>query len=353
MLAAGLATAGCGKKAAGGGGAPPGGFAAQVIAVEAQRQPVSETLSIVGTIAANEMVELKSEIDGTIEEIRFQEGQPVKKGGLLVRLDETRFAASLAQAEANWHLSETTFKRNQQLLADKLIPQQEFDQSASTYTVNLRVVDWMKRQLQDARIHAPFDGVIGSRLVSPGQVIGKNTTLAWLVDLDPVKVEVNVPERFLSQLQAGQNLELRVSTYGDRPFTGKVFFIAPSVDPATRTALVKAQIPNPKHELKPGMFGNLDLTLQIRDRAVVIPEAALSQVLDGDRAMIYIVTATNTAQLVPIKLGVRLAGRVEVTEGLRGGEKVIVEGLQKIGPGAKVNVAAPEPAPAAPATAGR
>lgn len=333
---------GCNKPAAagpgGGGGRPP----TQVIAAKAERQPVSETLSLVSTIAANEMVEIKSETDGSVAEINFTEGQPVEKGRLLIRLDDSKLASAAAEAEANFKLTRANYERSQELLRSKLVSSQEFDLVSSQFQASQAALDLKKRLLLDTRILAPFAGIVAARSVSPGQVILKNATLTWLVDLDPVKVEINVPERFLSQLRIGQSIDLRVASYPGRKFTGKVFFVAPFVDAATRTALVKAQIPNPQQELKPGMFGNLDLTLNIRESAVVIPESALTQLLEGGRAMIYTISETNTAVLRPVKLGVRLAGLVEVVEGLQGGERVIVEGVQKIGPGSKVNIAASE-----------
>src|SRR5207302_586924 len=131
------------------------------------------------------------------------------------------------------------------------------------------------------------------------------------------------------------------AAFSGKKFNGKVYFIAPSVNTATRTTLVKAQIPNPQLELKPGRFASLDLTLKIRENSIVIPEIALSQILDGDRANIFVVDANSTVQPKSVKLGIHLPGQVEVISGLEGGEKVVVEGIQKIGPGAKVKVMAP------------
>lgn len=338
ILAAG---AGCKKpaQAAMGGTAP----VSQVIVARPARQPVAETLSLVGTLAANEIVELKSETDGVVQEILFREGQPVKKGDLLVRLDETKLAASLAEAEANFKLSEVNNERTKQLSRQELISQQESDQVRALYSVNQATLELKKRQLQDARIYASFDGVVGDRQISPGQVISKNTTLTWLIDADPVKAEFNVPERFLSQLQLKQTIELIVAAYPGRRFKGEVFFISPFVDAASRTALVKAKIPNPTNELKPGMFANLDLTLQVRPEALVIPETALTRILEGDRAMIFIVNSSNRVEMKRVELGVRLAGGVEVRSGLQGTERVIVEGTQKVGPGAAVSIKAAEP----------
>ncbi|MEO5804816.1 MAG: efflux RND transporter periplasmic adaptor subunit [Verrucomicrobiota bacterium] len=317
----------------------------QVVAVEAKRQPVAENISLVGNLLANESVEIKSEIDGTIAEINFQEGQRVKKGDLLIRVDESKLAAAAAESEANFKLSELNFARGQQLFKEKLIAQQEFDQMSSQFQINKANLELKRQQLKDARILAPFSGIVGGRNVSPGQVIAKSMTLTWLTDVDPVKVEINVPERFISQLKVGQKIQINVASYPDKKFDGEVYFIAEQVDPTTRTAFVKARIPNPELLLKPGMFANLELTLKIREAAIVIPESALSQLIEGGGAMIFVVDKNSTAQMRKVKLGVRTAGQVEIVNGVEAGEKVIVEGLQKIGPGMRVKFAATEVKP--------
>ena len=191
--------------------------------------------------------------------------------------------------------------------------------------------------MKDARILAPFEGVIGARSISPGQVIGRNITLIQLVDLDPVKVEVNVPERYLSQIGLGQSIEFSVAAFPNDRFKGEVYFVSPLLDAATRTALVKARIPNPDLKLKGGMFANLVLTLMLRDSAIVVPEPAL--VASGDAVTVFVVDEKGTAQVRPVKIGLRLAGRAEVLSGLQPGEKVVVEGVQKLFPGAPVKEA--------------
>lgn len=311
----------------------------QVVAIEAKRERVSEIISLVGNLLANESVEIKSEIDGTVAEINFQEGQRVEKGQLLIRVDERKLAAAVAETEANFKLSQSNFERSQQLFKEKLVAQQEFDQMASMFEINKATLELKRQQLKDARILAPFSGIVGARNVSPGQVITKTVTLTWLTDIDPVKVEVNVPERFISQLKVGQRIQINVATYPDKKFEGEVYFIAEQVNPVTRTALVKAKVANPELLLKPGMFAYLELTLKIRENAIVIPETALSQLIEGGGATVFVVDKANTAQMRKVKLGVRTAGKVEVIEGVVEGEKVIVEGLQKIGPGMPVKFA--------------
>ena len=334
-----LSLAGCQKKSAKmAGSIPP----VRVIAIEVKRQPVSETVSLNGDIAPNESVEIKAESEGIVQEIPFDEGQKVEKGQLLLRLDESKWAASLSEAEAQFKLSQANFERAKQLLQDKLISQQEFDQTASFFEINRATVELKRRQLKDARIYAPFTGMVGARQVSPGQVITRDTTLTWLVDLDVVKVQVKVPEKYLRQLQIGRPLEFSVAAFPDEKFRGEVYFISPQIDEKTRTALAKARIPNPQGKLRGGMFASLNLTLQLRESAIVIPEPALMS--NGDNYTVFVVDGKSRAQVRPIEVGERLAGKAEILKGLNAGEKVVVEGIQKLVPGASVELAPKEAA---------
>lgn len=332
---------GCKKNApagaAGGGG---GGFAVQVIAVPAHQQAVSETVSLVGSVTPNESIEVQAEADGLVKEIGFAEGQHVEKGSLLVALEETKLAAQLAESEANLQLARTSFERVKQLFNGKLISQQEYDQAAGMFAANEAGVNLKRRMLQDARVTAPFSGITGARKISPGQVISKSTLLTVLVDLDTVKVEVSVPERYLSQVATGQTLEFRVAAYPKDVFKGEVYFISPQLDTGTRTALVKARIANADGRLKGGMFANLDLRLQLRESALVIPEPAI--INNGDTTMVFALNSSNLAAMKPVKIGLRLAGKAEVLSGLTAGEMVVVEGVQKLRPGASVKLGSAE-----------
>ena len=339
--------AACGRQ--GGPGAGPGGPpgaggapAMQVVAIQARQQPVVESVLLVGTLAANEAVEIMSETDGIVQEILFSEGQPVEKDELLLRLDETKLTAVLAETEANLKLSTLTFERARQLFEDKLISQQEYDQASATFDRTRASVDLMKRQLKDARVCAPFKGRTGARQVSPGQVITRNTLLTSLVDLDPMKVEMGIPERYLGQVQTGQRLEFEVVAYPGRRFEGEIYFIASQLDLATRTALVKTRIPNPDGLLKAGMVATLELRLKIRESAILIPEVAL--ISNGDQYFVFLVGPELKAVLQPVKVGQRLPRWAEITEGVATGDTVVVEGHQKIGPGAALQLAPPEKA---------
>lgn len=335
---------GCGQQK--GHGGPPPGTAMRVRAEPARVEPLEERISLVASISANEAIEVKSEVEGALDSIHFQEGQAVKKGDVLARLDTRKLEAAAEQAEASFRLAEVNRDRADAMLKNSTISQQEYDQATSTYQASKAQLDLMRQQLKDAKIVAPFEGFAGARLVSPGQVISRNTTLTTLVDIHPVKVEFRVPERFLGQLKSGQSIAFRVPAYPDETFRGEVFFVAPQVDEASRTVLVKATQDNTDGRLRPGMYGNLDLILRVRPQAITVPESALLR--DGDTVFLYTISAEGSAALTPVKLGLRQPGRVEIVEGLRGGEPVIFEGTQKIGPGAPVTNTVEAAAPSAP-----
>lgn len=331
--------AGCKPPGAGPAAAGARNMAVQVVTALAQAQPVREVVPLVGSVAPNEIVELKAETEGVVKDIAFTEGTRVEKGALLVGLDDTKATAELAETEANLKLGETTFHRSEQLLRDKLISQQEYDTAAATFQRSKATVELMRRRLRDSRVHAPFSGITGARQISPGQVISRNSALTTLVDLDTVKVEVAVPERYLGQLNLGQPLEFRVDAYPTNTFRGEVYFISPQLEDRTRTALVKARLANPEGKLRGGMFAKLDLTLTLRESALVVPEAAI--VNNADTTLVFVVSPAGTAEMRPVTTGLRLAGKVEVLTGLKPGDAVIVEGLQKLGPGSPVKTAAP------------
>lgn len=316
----------------------------QVIALPPQIESVTEKLSLIGSMAANEMVEIRSETEGIALHILFDEGQKVSKNDMLIQLDARELQSMLEESQANLKAAEAQYIRNKELLADDLVSKQDFDVISARYEATKALVQIQTKRLDETQIRAPFDGVTGERRVSPGQVITPATVLTWLVNLDPIKVEFNVPEKFLGAVKIGQTSELKVAAFPNETFIGEVYFIAPFVDPLTRTALVKARVPNPDSRLIPGMFANLDLNLTIREEALVIPEAAISQILTENEAVVFVVDNESNAQMRTVKVGLRLPGRIEILSGLEASDQVIVEGLQKIGPGSKVTLAPAESA---------
>ena len=329
-----LVAIGCGGGDHGGG--MHGGFSVSVVAEPVKEERIEDKISLVGSLAADEIVEIKNQIAGVIERIGFQEGQAVTEGQMLFMIDAQKLDATLAQAEANLGLAQTTFDRLSSLISAGAISQQEFDQAKSDLESKKAEADLIKARLKETVISASFDGVMGERKVSLGQFVEQGTTLTFLISQDPLKAEFHVSERFLGQLKEGQSIEVTVAAYPDETFAGEVYFIDPQVDEQTRTALVKAKLPNPDGKLRRGMFANLDLIVAVRAQALTIPETAL--IPKGEEVYVFVVDNESKAQMKPVKVGLRMAAKAEIIEGLSAGENVVVEGYQKIGPGSPVTI---------------
>ena len=338
-----LILAGCGApsdKAKAGGHKGMGGFATPVVGAKVSAQELLEKVSVVGSLAANEMVEVRAQIESKVTEIHFEEGQKVSKGDVLLVLDRQKLEAMLAESKANLEMTQSTFTRMQALVDGGAVSKQEFDQAQSDLASKKAQVDLITAQLSDTVITASFDGVIGSREISLGQVISKDKILTVLINENPMKVDFHVPERYASRVKVDQEVLLNVAAYPQEVFKGQVYFVDPQVDPLTRTFLVKAKVENPDTKLRRGMFAKLDLVVNQKSDALMIPEIAL--IPKGEEVFVFIVDQENKAQMSPVKIGIRQAGTVEVLSGLKAGDVVVTEGFQKIGPGSPVAVSFPD-----------
>lgn len=324
--------AGCGKPP------PPEGmpsdFPVPSVVGKATREKLEERLPLVGSVRAKDRVVLQSEMEARVVEVAFAEGALVKAGQVLFRLDARREEAAVAEAEARLARAEADLNRGQSLLANQTIPPQEFDRLREAALASKANLELAVSRLEDATIKAPFDGMVGERAASVGQYVTRGGSLATLTRVDPLEVEFEVPERFISQLAPGQNLRLDTAAWPGEPFDARVSYLAPEVDMTSRTLRVKGDLANPDGKLRPGMFGTIELVFAARENALVIPEGAVQQM--GEQAMVVVVGAEDKAEYRPVKTGLRLAGRVEITDGLKEGERVVVEGHQKIAPGATV-----------------
>lgn len=320
-----------------GGCRPPeqesGDFSVPVRTEPVRTEPIENQVRLVGSLRANEAVEIRPEISGILEEIRFEEGETVKAGDLVAVLNKQELSAQQAEARANLELAEANFQRVSQLHEQRTVASQDYDEARRSLSTARALALRIETLLEETQILAPFDGTLGERHVSPGQYVEPSTILVELVDADPVKAEFRVPERFLAALEIGKEVQVRVGAYPDRRFSGEVYFISPSVDPATRTVLLKARIPNEEALLKPGMFANLELVLSRSENAVVIPEEAIT--LISQEPAVFVVE-DGKAAMRRVTLGVRVPGSVEVLEGLEPGEQLITAGLQKVRDGVPV-----------------
>ncbi|MFZ5806744.1 MAG: efflux RND transporter periplasmic adaptor subunit [Verrucomicrobiota bacterium] len=321
--------AGCGEKQE---EAPPPMPPVFVETQFSKQEEVVERIPSVGTLEADESVTIQPEVGGTVKTIDFTEGQKVSKGQVLIRLDDEKQQAQLKQTESSLQLAEVNFVRGQKLLEEKTISQQEFDQLCNQRSSSEAAVALEKKTLEDMTMEAPFDGVVGSRLVSQGQVINAGTPMTSLYATDPMKIIFSIPERLAGRVRVGQEVDLKVPAF-TTGFKGEVFLIDPQVDVATRTVKIKARVPNPDDSLKPGMFADVNLVVERRENAVTVPEEAIFPY--REKFAVYVVE-NNTAKLREVEIGLRLTGKVEIVKGLSAQEEVITLGTQKVKEGTAV-----------------
>lgn len=323
--------------AANGGAMPP-------MPVEAQPVTVGElvrTVEAVGTLRANESVILRPELQGRVEKILFDEGQPVKAGQPMVQLDDDQYRAELAEAIANRDLSDANYRRTEELIKRKVASVTDRDKAYAELQANEARVALKKEALSKMMLNAPFDGVAGLREVSVGDVVTPGQALMHVVDIDPIKVDFRVPELYVESVAAGQQLELTLDAFPGERFRGEVYAIDPQIDVKGRSILIRATVPNIEGRLRPGLFARVELALKRFEDAITVPEEAI--VPQGNKQLVYRIKE-GKAEIVPVKLGIRRAAMVQVLEGLKPGDVVITAGQIKLRPGAPVHPVNLQPA---------
>ena len=313
-------------------GPPP---AMPVKAAAARIAPAIDEVSAVGTLRADEAVTIRPEIAGRIAEIRFNEGQAIARGAVLVRLDQAELAAVLASSTAQAQLDKQRLERSEDLFKKGFISQQALDESRSNHARSLAKQHEDAAKLAKTEMRASFPGVAGLRQVSEGQYVAAGTDIARLEKIDQLKLDFRIPESYIGKLKAGQPVVVLVDAYAERSFPGSVYAIEPGVDEQTRTILLRARVANPELKLRPGMFGRVQVQLGVRDKAIWIPEAAI--VPKGRDATVYRVI-DGKVDVVRVQTGVRKVGEVEIVKGLAAGDLVVTEGPQKVGPGSSVSL---------------
>ena len=316
-------------------GPPP---AMSVKAAAARVAPAVDEVGAVGSLRADEAVTIRPEIAGRVVEFRFNEGQAVARGAVLVRLDQAELAAVLSSSVAQAQLDKQRLERSEDLHKKSFISRQALDESRSNYARSIAKQKEDEARLARTEMRAAFPGVAGLRQVSEGQYVAAGTDIARLEKIDQLKLDFRIPESFIGKLKAGQPVKVLVDAYPDRVFSGSIYAIEPGVDDQTRTILLRARVANAEMKLRPGMFARVQVQLGLREKAVWIPEAAI--VPKGQDSYVFRVIAGpdggGKAELLRVQTGSRKVGEVEIVKGLAAGELVVTEGTQKIGPGSSV-----------------
>ncbi len=293
---------------------------------------VDETQAV-GSLRSRQGVMLRPEVGGRVKQILFSDGQRVRKGQLMVQFEDQLQQAQVAQARAELSIAEANHKRNQELVAQNFISQRSLDESAAALEVSRAKLALAQATLQRLQVLAPFDGITGLKQINVGDYLKDGADMVNVEDIDAVLLDFRLPERFQAKIKAGQKAQLTVDALPGRPFSAIVQAVDPLIEANGRSVGVRGCIDNRQQQLRPGMFARVNAVFGSRDNALVIPEEAI--IPQGGRTFVVKVVAGDKpdaliSQRVPVKVGLRQPGKVEIVEGLSAGDTVVTAGHQRL-----------------------
>lgn len=326
-----------------------GGWAmapAKVAVAPAVRADFPMVLTGIGSLEATRQVQVPAEVDGRVTQILFTAGQRVQAGQLLVQMNDAPEQGELARLQAQARNARALLERTRRLLPQQAATREQLDQAQADYDQAAADIKRVQALIEQKRVKAPFDGVLGVRRVNLGQFAKAGDALVSLTDATTLYANITLPEQALGVLRAGQPVAVTVDAHGGREFPGQVTSVEPQVDPGSRTVRVQATLPNADGALAAGMFAHGRIGLPDRPDVITVPETAVSYSAYGDS--VYVLTppaadqqgAAPTVRLAYVKTAERVRGRVVVTQGLAAGEQVVTSGQLRLHNGAAVDVLA-------------
>jgi membrane fusion protein (multidrug efflux system) len=310
-------------------GGPSGPVTVEVGKVEALT--LDDDAQGVGSLRSHQGVTLRPEVSGRVSKLGFADGQRVRRGQLLVQLDDTLQQAQLQQAEAQASIARTNLQRNRELVGANFVSQSVLDQSAAALQVAEAQVALARAQLARMRIDAPFDGVAGIRSVNVGDYVKDGADLVNVEDISSVLLDFRLAERYVARIRTGQPVEAQLDAMPGRIFKGQVDAVDSLLDANGRSLLVRARLRNPGGELRSGMFARTRLVFATRANALVVPEEALVP-FGGKQYLVKVVDGPKgkQSQRLEARIGMRLPGKVEILEGLAAGDQVVTAGQARL-----------------------
>ena len=317
------------------GGGPGSSSATLVEVIEVNHQEIFNSIESLGTLTANESLTINAKVTETVRNIHFDDGELVEEGDILLELTNAEQSAQLAEAQSNLDESERQLRRlneiGSQLASVSAIEQAEAEVSANRARLNAIIA-----RMEDRLIRAPFDGLLGFRMVSPGTLLTSGTPITTLDDIAQLKLDFSVPETLLSGITVGASVVAQSAAFPSKEFSGEVTAIGSRIDPVTRAATVRAIIPNPELLLRPGMLMTTEV-LTDRIEELVVPEQAHIQ--NAAESYVYVIDENMTAQRRNIQFTRRWRDNIVVDAGLEPGEQVVTAGAFKLRPNARVEIA--------------
>jgi membrane fusion protein (multidrug efflux system) len=297
-------------------------------------QLLDNEIKTIGTIRANEEVELRSEVARKIKGIYFREGTYVSKGKTLFKLDSDDLVAKLRKQELDEQLAIVKLEREKQLLEKGLTPQEDFDVAENNLDKIRADMTSTRIDIQKTYIKAPFSGIIGLRNVSVGSFVNSSVPLATIQDVSKVKIDFSIPEKYFSLFKAGQKIVFSVEGIPGE-FEAEVYAYEPKIENNTRTLVLRAIASNPNRKLMPGNFANVTLKLSENKDAMMVPSQIIVPKLKGQSLFVY---KNGEANLVDVEIGTRTENMVQVTSGINAGDTILTANILRLKQGAKVKL---------------
>ncbi len=289
-------------------------------------------INVVGSLEAVEGTEITAQIAGNVTQIAFRSGARVRKGDPLVHLDDSNQLAQLHADQAKLRLTQATLARIRKLYAARAASQSDLQTAEADNATAQAAVEGDQATLKKLDITAPFSGIVGIREVSVGQYVSPGTPIVNLQRHDPLLLNFSLPQSNLSEVAPGLNVAFTVNAYAGKTFDGHVTAIGSRVDPATRNIDVQATLANPRELLRPGLYGNVRLSLGKPLRGVTVPNTAITYSTSGDS--VYVVTSSAdhalTAHERVVRVGDERDGSALVIAGLTAGETLVTAGQNKL-----------------------
>lgn len=330
-----MATGGENSKGKGGG---PGGRAASVAPVAVVERPFADRISVLGVAKGRQSVTITSDTAELVTAVHFRDGQAVSRGQILVTLKATEQDAGVAEAQARENQAQRDYARWKTLADKGIAPRATAEQYLAALETARASTAAAKARRGDRVIRAPFAGVVGLSDIAPGALISPGSPIVSLDDLSLVRVDFDVPDRYLSVLRPGAPIVATPDAYPDQSFTGRIAQVDTRIDTATRAITARAEFANAGGRIKPGMMLRVNVE-HGRRSALAVPESAILN--EGDQAFVYVVTPRgegNVARRAPVTLGASEGGFVEVREGVKAGDKVVADGLNRLQDGQQVRL---------------
>lgn len=322
--------------------AATGPAAERGVAVEVQPVTVStvvEDIHAVGTLRPNESLFVAPEIAGRVERIRFDEGERVKAGAPLIELDASILRAEMAKARSDLALAKANYDRASTLASQGNASLRSRDEGQAAFLAAQANLTLAEARLQKATLTAPLSGVIGLRAVSVGAYVTPGDKLVELSDIDTLKVDFRVPELRRANLRAGQSIMITADAVPGEPFEGTIYALDPTVDINGRAVRIRARVPNPQGKLSPGLFARIQIIVERRGDAVLVPESAVYA--EAGKTYVFRVI-DGRAQRTEVSVGQRQPGTVEIRSGLGPQDTVVTAGHLRLRDGALVEVIRPQ-----------